>query len=197
MSLEKAIVTADGGEHGQAADARVRVWDPLVRIMHWGLVFSVALAWWTCNGGGVLHEWAGNTTLMIVVLRIVWGWGGPPYARFRQFVREPAAIRHYARQLLARKAPRYVGHNPLGGWMILLLLIDVALTGLSGWLYTTDAYWGEQWLESVHNVLAWSLLALVTLHVTAVVGMSIHHAENLAGAMIHGRKRPGVGDDIA
>ena len=186
----------NSGADVAAPDANCRVWDPFVRVLHWALAASVALAWLTLEGGGKWHEWAGYASLLLIALRILWGWAGSRYARFGQFVRSPAATLRYAKQLLEHGEPRYVGHNPLGGWMILLLITNIVLVGFSGWLFTTDAYWGEKWLEDLHNVLAWSLVALIVIHIAGAAVSSYRHAENLAGAMIHGRKRPAAGDDI-
>jgi cytochrome b len=94
-------------------------------------------------------------------------------------------------------APRYLGHNPLGGWMVLALIAAVIVVGATGWLYTTDAYWGEAWLEDLHDASAKALLALVALHVAGVIATSLLHRENLVAAMIHGRKLPPRQTDVA
>jgi cytochrome b len=156
------------------------------------LVASVAAAWFTVKA---LHEWIGYAALAIVAMRIVWGAIGPRYARFRQFVLGPMATLQYASAAVARAEPRYVGHNPLGAWMIVALLSIVALTGVSGWLSITDRFWGEEWLQDTHEALANLLIALVAFHVGGVVYASMRHRENLFAAMLNGRKRaPGPGD---
>jgi len=175
-----------------AAQTQVKVWDPLVRIGHWALVASVALAWITKEGGGGWHERLGYAALVIVAVRIGWGCVGPHNARFAQFVRSPAATLIYGKRVLAGSEPRYIGHNPLGGWMIVLLLVSIILVGVSGWLYTTDAYWGVEWVGKLHAVLSNALLVLVALHVGGVALASYRHGENLVAAMLHGRKRTEV-----
>jgi len=169
----------------------VAVWDPLVRLGHWLLVACVAAAWVTRTGGHELHEALGYAALAIVVLRVVWGFTGPHHARFTAFVRPPAATLDYARLMLAAREPRHVGHNPLGGWMIVLLLLVITALGLSGWVYTTDAYWGVKWVADLHEALSDLLLALIALHLAGVALASFRHRENLVAAMLHGRKRPG------
>jgi len=178
------------------ARASYPVWDLLVRILHWALAVSIALAWFTRTGFGRWHEWIGYASLAIVGLRVVWGAAGPPYARFVQFVRAPSAGLQYAVLALRGRAPRYIGHNPLGGWMVLALIVAVIAVGVSGWVYTTDAYWGEAWLEELHDLSAKALLVLVALHVTGVIATSVLHRENLVAAMIHGRKLPPRQTDI-
>ena len=177
-------------------DARIRVWDPLVRVFHWSLALSVLLAWISAEGWGRWHEWIGYAALALVAVRLIWGLVGSRYARFAAFLRGPAATMAYARSVLAHRDRRYLGHNPLGGWMIIALLVMVTLTGFTGWLYTTDAYWGVEWVEEVHEGCANTLLFLIGLHVAGVVLTSWRHGENLVAAMWHGRKRPAGVDDI-
>jgi cytochrome b len=177
-------------------NAPTKVWDPLVRTGHWLLAGAVAAAWLTSEGGGRWHEWIGYAALALVAVRVAWGFIGSRHARFAQFLRGPFHTLHYARQALAGSEPRHVGHNPLGAWMIVALLTVVAATGLTGWLFTTDAFWGDERVEDLHEALATTLLVLVPLHVAGVVVASLRHRENLAGAMVHGRKRPPTGDDI-
>jgi len=176
----------------------VRVWDPLVRVAHWTLAAGVLGAWLTGELEGeaaLVHEWLGYAVLAIVALRLPWGWIGSRYARFAQFVRGPRATLAYARRVAAGGEPRHVGHNPLGGWMIVALLLTAAATAASGWLYVTDRFRGAEWLEETHEALANALLALIALHVAGVVFSSVRHGENLVRAMITGRKRaPGPGD---
>jgi cytochrome b len=177
----------------------VRVWDLFVRVAHWTLVLAVLGAWLTAELEGkaaeALHEWLGYLALTVIALRLPWGWIGTRYARFSQFVRGPRATVAYARSVAAGYERRYIGHNPLGAWMILALLSMVALASASGWLYVTDRFRDEEWLEEVHEALANGLLALVALHLAGVALSSLRHRENLIRAMITGRKRePGPGD---
>ena len=106
----------------------MKVWDPFVRVAHWSLVASIVAAWFTKEA---LHEWLGYAALGIVALRLVWGGIGPRYARFRQFVLDPAATLAYARAVAARAEVRYLGHNPLGGWMIVALIESQPLAHVS------------------------------------------------------------------
>lgn len=168
-----------------------------MRAGHWALVASVTAAWLTRKGWGAWHEWTGYVTLLLVALRLAWGWTGSCYARFAQFVHGPTETLRYAGRVLAADEPRYVGHNPLGAWMILALLAVTLLACLSGWVYTTDMYWGDERVDNLHEALAIFLLVLVALHVAGVVAASLRHRENLVAAMVHGRKRPPAGDDMA
>ncbi|MCC6202742.1 MAG: cytochrome b/b6 domain-containing protein [Gammaproteobacteria bacterium] len=173
----------------------VKVWDLLVRCLHWTLVASVALAWLTRHSEGGWHEKIGYVALSVVVIRLCWGFIGSRYARFGHFVRTPTATIAYARSLTTGTAPRYLGHNPLAGYMTIALLTLVALVCASGWMYTTETFWGVEWVEQLHEGLTNLLLGLVALHILGVIGTSRHTGENLAAAMVHGNKRaPGPGD---
>ncbi len=175
----------------------VLVWDRLVRACHWLLAVGIAAAWLTRHGGGKWHEWLGYAVLAVVAVRIAWGFAGSRYARFRHFVRAPAGTLRYAASVLAGREPRHVGHNPLGGWMIVALLATSALACITGWAYTTDAFWGDERVEFLHWLASVAVLVLVPLHVIGVIVASVRHRESLAGAMVHGRKRAAAGDDIA
>ena len=175
----------------------VRVWDLWVRVGHWTLVTCIVVAWFTRHGGGRVHEWAGYVALIVTGLRLLWGVTGPRYARFVQFVRGPAATLRYGMQVATGHAPRHIGHNPLGGWMIAALLATGLLTAGSGWLYTTDRFWGVAWVEESHAALTYLLLALAAIHVTGVIVESLRHRENLVAAMVHGNKRDAGPEDVA
>ena len=164
--------------------------------MHWTLVVAVTCVWITTLGWGLIrfHELAGYVTLAAVALRVLWGWTGGKYARFAQFVRGPRSVLRYADQIGTQSEARYLGHNPLGGWMVLLLIACIAGLGITGWLYTTDYFWGMAWLDQLHKCLAWGLLVLVMLHVAGVLFASLRHRENLVAAMFTGRKRAPVSD---
>ena len=175
----------------------IRVWDPLVRIFHWSLVASFATAWLTAESWDQVHEWAGYMAGALVAFRLVWGLVGPRYARFGQFVRSPAGVRAYLHAMLRRREPRYIGHNPAGGAMVVALLLAMAGTATTGWMLTLDAFWGSGLVQGVHETLANLLLVLVGLHVLGVIYASLRHGENLVRAMIHGRKQAPGPEDIA
>jgi len=169
--------------------AAVPVWDALVRSLHWLLAAAVAAAWITGHWFHPLHHALGYGAAAIVAVRIPWGVWGSRHARFADFVHGPRATWRYARALMRGQAPRHLGHNPLGGWMIVALLVCVALTSLTGFLYTTDWLWGYAWLEALHAALAWLLATLVAGHLCGVLAMSRVEGENLVAGMWTGRKR--------
>ncbi len=160
----------------------------MVRLFHWSLVASFGTAFLIVEDGQV-HETAGYVVLGLLAVRLVWGLIGTRHARFADFVRGPGAVLAYLRDLPAGRARRYLGHNPAGGAMILLLILAVGATAGTGWLSTTDRFWGVGWLEELHEVAAYLSVGLIALHVLGVVASSWLHQENLVRAMITGRKR--------
>ncbi|MQM39452.1 hypothetical protein KBTX_03478 [wastewater metagenome] len=174
----------------------IRVWDPAVRVFHWGLVTAVTVAWLTGDEWGGVHEWAGYVVAGLIGFRLLWGLVGPRYARFTQFVRPPGTVLRYIADMASGRERRHLGHNPAGAAMIVVLLLTLAGTALTGWMYTLDAFWGVEWVEETHAFLANSLLVLIGLHVAGVVLASVRHGENLARAMVIGRKREPSGEDV-
>lgn len=184
-------------EWAELANDRVRIWDPVVRIFHWSLVASVATAWFSANVIEGLHYWAGYAAAGLIGMRLLWGVLGTPYARFSQFVRHPLTIIGYLRDIASGREVRYLGHNPAGGAMVVALIVTLFGTALSGWLMTTDAFWGVAWMQEVHDLVAHLLLVLVLAHLAGVALASLRHKENLVAAMVHGRKRAPGPQDVA
>jgi cytochrome b len=172
----------------EAGSRMVKVWDPFVRLFHWLLVLLFAAAYLTGDELDRAHELLGYAIIALLVARIVWGFVGSEHARFRDFVFAPSTALAYARDTLAGKARRYLGHNPLGGMMVLLLITGLLVTAWTGWWMTVA---GESHLlEEVHEVAANGMLLLIALHVAGVLFSSIAHGENLVRGMITGLKRP-------
>lgn len=174
----------DAGPGRQA----VKVWDPLVRLLHWSLAACVFGAF-LVEDGDTPHRVLGYIALGLVAFRVLWGFIGPEHARFRDWVRGPRAIGTYLRERLAGTSRRRLGHNPAAAVVMLLLLVGVVLVGVTGWMQGLDAFWGVAWVEDLHAVLAWVLLAVIGIHVLAALVESFHYRENLIASMIHGRKR--------
>jgi cytochrome b len=122
---------------------KVLVWDPLVRFGHWLLVIAFFVAYFTEDDFLTQPVWAGYVVAAIVVVRIVWGFTGSRHARFADFACGPAAAAKYLGSLLRGKAPRYVGHSPAGGAMVIALLLGLAVTTGSGLaVYAYDRHAG-------------------------------------------------------
>ena len=180
----------------------IDVWDPLVRVFHWTLVSAFAIAWLTEDEWMTLHSYAGYVIFALLLFRLIWGVVGPRYARFSDFVKSPAAVMGYLKDLVRFRARRYIGHNPAGGAMIVALLLSLIATTLSGMLaygavglgpmtglFLNHSSYGSEWLEEIHEFFANFTLLLVVLHVGGVILESLLHRENLVRSMLTGIKR--------
>lgn len=180
----------------------VRVWDLPVRLFHWVLV--VLLAFQVASGklGGEWMAWharSGYAVLALVVFRILWGFWGGTHARFASFLAGPGATLRFARRLFSREAVPQVGHNPLGGWMVLALVVATLLQAVTG-LFANDGAAVEgplaplvsigdsDRLSIFHRWNVTVLLALSGLHLAAVAFHWLVKKENLVGAMFTGVK---------
>ncbi|NDY90983.1 cytochrome b/b6 domain-containing protein [Ideonella livida] len=165
------------------------VWDLPVRLIHALTALCFAGAWLSAESERwhLLHITLGYTVGGLVAFRLVWGWVGSPAARFRHFVRGPAAVTRYLRSLLHGRPEHHDGHNPAGGWAVLGLLTGLAVTVALGW--ATEMEWLPAALEEAHEATAAAVLTLVGVHLLGVASGSWAHGENLARAMVTGRKR--------
>lgn len=165
------------------------VWDPLLRIFHWLLVACFAVTLFGARGDTLAHNCAGYIAGALVGFRVLWGLVGPPHARFRDFVPSPTVLLRFLADLVLLRERRYLGHNPAGALMIVGLLSITLLIATTGWLMTTDAFYGVRWIQDVHESAANLALAMIIVHVTGVVFTSLRHKENLVRSMITGKKR--------
>ena len=186
----------------------IPVWDLPTRLFHWLLVVLVALSFATGSIGGnamQYHEWIGFAILIVLVFRITWGFAGSRASKFSDFVKGPATLWRYAVTLVRGKSERYLGHNPLGGWSVLamlLVLLVQAATGLfanddiitEGPLYLWVSKPVSDWLSGIHRLNRYLILVLVATHVSAVLFYLLVKHENLIKPMITGIKHWQGGD---
>ena len=180
-----------------------RVWDPLVRVVHWLLVVAFFTAYFVEPEDGSIHVLAGYTVLGLALVRVVWAFVGTEHARFSDFVYRPSIVMRYLVDTVRFRTKRYLGHSPGGGAMVIALLVALLATTLSGLVVYGAAQhagpiasWmagvskdGEKVLEEIHETLANVTLGLVILHLIGVAVASWSHRENLVKAMFTGYKR--------
>jgi cytochrome b len=167
---------------------RILVWDVPTRVFHWVLVMSFSGAFLTAESERYrdIHVMLGYTLLGLIAFRLVWGFFGTRYARFRSFFFKPGELVAYVSSLVKGKPAHYVGHNPAGSvaiWLLLALGLSIGVTGV---LLFQDI--GGDMLEELHEVLSFSMLTVVAVHIGGVAVSSIMHRENLARSMITGFK---------
>jgi cytochrome b len=181
---------------------KVQVWDLPVRLFHWALVLLLISQVVTVSIGGNAMEYhmlGGYAILALVLFRLVWGFVGTRSARFSDFLRGPKAAFGYAGQLFKPQHRPHLGHNPLGGWSVMLMLLSLLTQAVSG-LFADDEIMTSGPLEkhvsdevssvmtAIHDVNAIVLAVLVTVHVAAVLYYLIARKENLIAPMITGKK---------
>ena len=132
-------ISPQAPEMNTAPRSKVRVWDPLVRVFHWGLVAAFATAWLTADELQPVHEFAGYTVAGLVAFRLVWGLVGSRYARFAQFLKGPGETLAYLGDMTRGRERRYLGHNPAGAAMVVALLVTLSGTAFTGWLMEDEA----------------------------------------------------------
>jgi cytochrome b len=180
-----------------AADGKtVLVWDVPVRVFHWLMVLCFAGAYTTAESETwrLVHVTLGYSMAGLVAFRLAWGLVGSRHARFASFVRGPRAVAHYLRTLLRREPEHHTGHNPAGALAIVGMLALTALIATTGWAAYNEV--SGEWVAELHEIVANGMLLLVGVHIAAVVVSSWLHRENLARAMLNGRKRGAPGQGI-
>lgn len=180
------------------AERQVHVWDAPTRLFHWSLLALVLLAWFTGEEEGaaaLIHRYAGEAIAGLLVFRVIWGFVGGERARFADFAAGPAAIFAHVRDLFSTRPKRHLGHNPLGGLAVFLLLATTAGIVVTG-LFSGDegvagpfvGWWGLE-LSEVHEALFRLLQILVVIHVLGVIAETVLSKDALVPAMISGSKR--------
>ncbi|QJR82703.1 cytochrome B [Alteromonas pelagimontana] len=178
------------------------IWDLPTRLFHWLLVITLIVQYVTAevlDDAMQWHFYAGYFALGLILFRILWGLAGTDYARFSHFVKGPVTVLRYACNLFNRDSPAHTGHNPLGGWMVILMLALIATQAVSGLFLTDDVFLDGPYRSAVseatqdtmnflhHNVFN-VLLALIALHIAAIIFYAIYKKQRLAPSMIHGKK---------
>lgn len=185
----------------RARRAGVRVWDLPTRVFHWALLACVIGAVASAQLGGNWMDWhprCGAAILGLLVFRIIWGFAGPRYARFRSFAHGPQAV--WAHLKAARnRSHRHAGHSP-AGWASVFAMLGVLVALSASGLLSSDSISLEgalvrfasesivDWATRVHVWLQWVLYTLVGLHLAAVLAYLLVKKDNLIGPMVHGDK---------
>lgn len=188
--------------------AGVPVWDAPVRLFHWALAVLVVFSFVTGKVAGSWLEWhmrSGYAILALLGFRLAWGFAGGTTARFASFLRGPRAAWGHLREAFASRPPPVFGHNPAGGWMVLLMLTLLLLQAASG-LFIDDEISTRGPLavkvsnavvarmSRIHYVNQWVVLGALTVHVAAIVYYQWVLRVDLVGPMVHGRSTLEAGE---
>ncbi len=186
-----------------SSPVQVRIWDLPVRICHWGFVLLLPVLWWTAENSEMRwHMRAGTLLLALVLFRILWGFVGSSTARFSGFVRGPLAVIAYLRTI-GKGGDKTLGHNPAGGWSVMVLLLLMAAQTFSG-LFAGDPFDGAtgplneelgigfsadmtDWHEFAFNLI----LGFVALHLAAITFYRLVLKDRLITPMITGTRERG------
>ncbi len=167
---------------------QVMVWDKATRVFHWLLVALVVVCFLTGEDDGLtfaIHAYTGFIVLLLLLFRLGWGFVGSRHSQFSDFIYPWSTVRRYAVSLLKFRPDRFVGHNPLGGLMVFLMLGVLMGTALSGFLMASNNF---GWLEDFHEALGEFMQILVLIHIAGVLVDQLLTRENLIWAMVSGRK---------
>ena len=191
--IEEAVPDARGASDRTPADRTaprtIAVWDLPLRLWHWALAICVLAAWFTPTVYDRLHRIVGYTVLGLLAFRLVWGFLGSRYSRFRMVGVRLRAAPGYLWNLRRGMTGRYIGLNPAGTLMLVALLLSLAVSAITGAMSVTVTFFGVWWIEDTHAYASDAVIVLVVLHVVGVVLMGMLQRENLIRAMITGRKR--------
>ncbi|MHC2277165.1 cytochrome b [Bradyrhizobium diazoefficiens] len=191
--IEEAVPEARGESDRNPADRTaprtIAVWDLPLRLWHWALAICVLAAWFTPTVFDRLHRIVGYTVLGLLAFRLVWGFWGSRYSRFRMVGVRLRAAPGYLWNLRRGMTGRYIGLNPAGTLMLVALLASLAVSTITGAMSVTVTFFGVWWVEDGHHYSSDAVIVLVVLHVVGVLLMGILQRENLIRAMITGRKR--------
>ena len=173
----------------KTASRMVEVWDLLLRLWHWALAVCVLIAWFTPTVYDGLHRIVGYSVIGLLAFRLIWGFWGSRYSRFRMVGVRLRAAPNYLWNLRRGITGRYIGLNPAGTLMLVALLLSLAVSAITGAMSVTVTFFGVWWIEDTHAYSSDAVIVLVVLHIAGVVLMGLLQRENLIRAMFTGRKR--------
>ena len=181
------------------SESRILVWDRATRLFHWtlagGFIAAATISLVLGDDSPLFpyHAIVGLTLVLMVGLRVAWGVVGTRYARFGSFAFGPSAIIEYSRGVLTGKGMRHIGHNPGSSLAIFLMLAIILGLGTTGFMLGT----GNESVKEIHELLSYSMLGVVAVHILGVIIHSVRHRENITASMIHGHKVAEASDAIS
>ena len=167
----------------------LRVWDPLVRVLHWSVATLIVVDLVNQAGANPWHRYLGYAAGALVIVRLAWGIVGHRHVRLTSIAKTAASAPRYIRTSRSRDKRRvYVAHTPLGACMVLVMWSLILVVVLSGWMQQLDAFWGDELVQNTHSIAAYVLGLCAVVHVAGVLVTSAGSGTNLVKGMITGRK---------
>lgn len=184
------------------------IWDLPIRIFHWAITILIGFSWYCVEIAEDMdkHFISGYCVLTLLIFRILWGFLGTHYVKFRNFFYKPAEIKNYIKSFFSRDASHYPGHNPLGSLSVIMLLTLLCVQAVTG-LFSNDEdyYFGplsdyvptkvSDTLSEVHHINFDILTVFIVMHICAVLFYLLFKKENLVTAMISGKKKLSDGSE--
>jgi len=178
------------------------IWDIPTRLFHWLLVASVVAQYVTAewlDNAVQWHFYIGYFTLGLLIFRLIWGFVGPTYAQFSQFVKGPKAVIGYISNLFNKNSPAVAGHNPLGGWFVIIMLVLLSIQAVSGLFMTDDIFLDGPYrsavsedtldlMNTLHHLAFDILIWVIALHISAILFYAVYKKQKLVPPMVHGKK---------
>lgn len=167
-----------------------KLWDPLIRLFHWSIAAIVVANYFFNEEGDDWHQWLGYVAIAWLTVRFFWGFFGSGAARWSDFFPTRANLTAHVTALVKGEPYHRMGHSPLGGLVIILMMLCILSLGITGLMMEEiDYFWGEDWVEDLHALIANVLIALVSIHLFAALFESYRLKENLPLSMITGKRR--------
>ncbi|RUO63641.1 cytochrome b/b6 domain-containing protein [Pseudidiomarina insulisalsae] len=168
----------------------VRIWHPLIRVIHWWLVAAFVANYFLLEAGSQIHQWVGYSAVTAIVIRIIWGFFGKGYGSFRQVDLTREAFEEHLTHLKQRNIPAQSGHNPVGWLMIFVVIVLFVALGITGFMMEEiDAFFGNATLELIHEWLAHSLYVAALIHIFAVLTVGWIGRIQLIRPMLTGKRQ--------
>jgi cytochrome b len=167
-----------------------QLWDPLIRIFHWSIAAIFVANYFFNEAGDDWHQWLGYVAVAWLLVRFFWGFLGKGAARWDDFFPTRTNLAQHLTALIKGEPYHRRGHSPLGGLVMILMMLCILALGITGFMMAEiDYFWGEDWVLNLHSWIANTLLSLVLIHIFAALFESYCLKENLPLSMITGKRR--------
>jgi len=165
------------------------VWNLKIRLLHWLMVAFIVINLFIFDEGDLVHYWVGYGSLVIILLRSIIGFRSHSFAAFKKFPLQPLELFNFFKYLFTRNRKNYIGHNPAASYAYIIFWVLVVVLGITGVLLVhAEVFFGDQFLETVHEISADVIIVFIVIHFTGIILDSILHKRKAWMSMITGNK---------